>query len=159
MLQILALLPKLAGSLLTGLKFLWGDQSKRDEFRHLEAQARQKAYAAEFSYGAAKRGAFDRFMDGINRIPRPLMAFGVIGLMAWCVFDPDAFRVSMSALEVVPTALWGIFAAIIGFYFGGRWAEKSLNAKIASGAVGNKPAPRQEIAHGADNWKDEFFKN
>ena len=43
-------------------------------------------YGAEFAQ--ARQGGFDRFMDGINRLPRPMLALGTIGLFVSAMTDP-----------------------------------------------------------------------
>ncbi len=57
-------------------------------------------FAAEFA--RAEKGAFDRFMDGLNRVPRPAMALGVIGLLIAAMFDPVWFATRMQGLVLVP---------------------------------------------------------
>lgn len=160
MLNLLGSLPKLAETFLTGFKFLLGDKSKRDEFRHLESKARQEAYGKEFSYAAPGRNWFDSLMDGINRIPRPLMALGSFALLFWCVIDPASFVVSMQALEHVPMPLWGLIGAVTAFYFGGRWADKAATAKLAQMAVsGKRKAATKATASKDENWKEKFFND
>ena len=66
------------------------------------------------------RGGFDRFMDGINRIPRPAMALGTLGLFVAAMFDPEWFISRMAGLAVVPDPLWWLLGAIVSFYFGAR---------------------------------------
>lgn len=70
----------------------------------------------------ARTGTFDRFVDGLNRLPRPLLAFGTFGLFAYAMADPAGFSVRMQGLNYVPEPLWWLLAAIVGFYFGAREA-------------------------------------
>ena len=57
-------------------------------FRENADAGAQRAYgmqaAALHQYGqefwTPRRGAFDRFMDGLNRLPRPALALGTMGL-------------------------------------------------------------------------------
>ncbi len=51
-------------------------QAQRDSEASHAALAQ---FAAEF--GGARQGWFDQFVDGLNRLPRPVMAFGVIGFL------------------------------------------------------------------------------
>ena len=68
----------------------------------------------------ARNGGFDRFMDGINRLPRPLLAFGTLGLFVSAMVDPIWFATRMQGLALVPEPLWWLLGAIVSFYFGAR---------------------------------------
>lgn len=88
----------------------------------------QQAYSAaltehgdEFRIGAA--GPFDRFINGLNRLPRPMLAFGTIGLFVYAMVDPINFAERMVGLNYVPEPLWWLLTAIVGFYFGAREAH------------------------------------
>ena len=48
-----------------------------------------KQLAAEFSY--ARQGWFDRFIDGLNRLPGPMLALSTIGLFVSAMADPVWF--------------------------------------------------------------------
>ena len=50
-------------------------------------------FAAEFY--APQRGYFDRVMDALNRVPRPALALGTLGLFVSAMLDPDWFSVRM----------------------------------------------------------------
>jgi len=66
------------------------------------------------------RGGFDRFMDGINRLPRPMLALGTLGLFISAMLDPIWFATRMQGLALVPEPLWWLLGAIVSFYFGAR---------------------------------------
>lgn len=89
---------------------------------HVKAAALNQ-FAAEFA--VARKGRFDRFMDGLNRLPRPLMAFGTLGLFVSAMVDPIWFASRMQGLALVPDPLWWLLGAIVGFYFGARHQQKS----------------------------------
>ena len=74
-------------------------------------------HAAEFR---ATRSPFDAVIDGLNRLPRPLLAFGTIGLFAMAMVDPLWFAARMQGLALVPEALWWLMGAVVSFYFGAR---------------------------------------
>ncbi|PKP72751.1 MAG: methionine synthase I, partial [Alphaproteobacteria bacterium HGW-Alphaproteobacteria-6] len=100
-------------------------------------QAAQEAYlaalgehGAEFQF--ARDGAFDRFVNGLNRLPRPLLALGTLGLFAYAMADPDGFSRRMIGLDLVPEPLWWLLAAVVGFYFGAREMAKSRGARMAA---------------------------
>lgn len=87
-----------------------------------EAELRAAAlaqFAAEFAQ--PRRGLFDRFIDGLNRMPRPLMAYGTLGLMAAAMVDPVWFASRMQGVALVPEPLWWLMGAIVSFYFGARY--------------------------------------
>jgi len=78
--------------------------------------------ATEFR--VAERGLFDRFIDGLNRLPRPAMALGTLGLMVAAMVDPLWFGERMAGLALVPEPLWWLLGAIVSFYFGARHQAK-----------------------------------
>lgn len=67
-----------------------------------------------------ERGRFDRFMDGLNRLPRPMLALGTFGLFISAMSDPIWFASRMQGLALVPEPLWWLLGAIVSFYFGAR---------------------------------------
>ena len=78
--------------------------------------------AAEF--GGDRRSLFDRVIDGLNRLPRPAMALGTLGLMAAAMVDPLWFGERMAGLALVPEPLWWLLGAVVSFYFGARHQAK-----------------------------------
>jgi len=83
----------------------------------IKQQAMQQ-FAAEFA--VPRRGWFDRLMDGLNRLPRPFLAFGTIGLFIVAMVDPVWFSTRMQGIALVPDPLWWLMGAIVSFYFGAR---------------------------------------
>lgn len=81
-----------------------------------------KQFAAEFAH--PRKGLFDRFIDGINRLPRPLLALGTIGLFISAMSDPVWFSSRMAGIALVPEPLWWLMGAIVSFYFGARHQAK-----------------------------------
>ena len=75
-------------------------------------------FATEFLH--PRRGWFDQFMDGINRVPRPAMALGTLGLFVAAMVDPEWFASRMVGITLVPEPLWWLLGAIVSFYFGAR---------------------------------------
>jgi hypothetical protein len=80
-------------------------------------------FAAEFAQ--ARRGWFDRFMDGLNRLPRPMLALGTLALFVSAMTDPVWFSTRMQGIALVPEPLWWLMGAIVSFYFGARHQIKS----------------------------------
>lgn len=95
-------------------------QAQRD---HQLTSGAQSQFAREFE-SQNRTSWFDRFIDGINRIPRPLMAFGVLGMFVAAMIDPTWFASRMVGIALVPEPLWWLLSAIVAFYFGGRHQAK-----------------------------------
>jgi holin (3TMs family) len=93
-------------------------------------------FASEFTAGGAarRRGWFDRLVDGLNRLPRPMMAFGILGLMVAAMTDPLWFAARMQGVALVPEPLWWLMGVIVSFYFGARQSEKNQNFQQSLGA-------------------------
>jgi len=79
-------------------------------------------HSAEFQI--ERKGGFDRFMDGLNRLPRPLLVLSVFGLFAAAMSDPIWFAERMQGLALVPEPMWWFFGVVVSFYFGGRHQMK-----------------------------------
>lgn len=86
----------------------------------------QRAALAQMAgeFQLANRSAFDRFIDALNRIPRPAMALGTLGLFIAAMVDPVWFGARMAGLALVPEPLWWLLGAIVSFYFGARYQAK-----------------------------------
>ncbi|AHM05202.1 Methionine synthase I, cobalamin-binding protein domain protein [Roseibacterium elongatum DSM 19469] len=87
----------------------------------LTAEARAaalRAASAEFEHAGV--GRFDRAINGLNRLPRPLLALGTMGLFVYAMADPLGFSARMRGLSEVPDPLWWLLGAIVSFYFGAR---------------------------------------
>ena len=109
------------------------------------AQAALSQYAAEFQH--ARRGGFDRFMDGLNRLPRPLMVAATFLLFASAMFDPIWFAERMQGLALVPEPLWWLAGTIVAFYFGGRFQVKAQEfQRSAAGAGAMVPQVLESIS-------------
>lgn len=81
-------------------------------------QQSMQQFAAEFF--VPRKGGFDRLMDRLNRLPRPLLAFGTIGLFVVAMTDPVWFSSRMQGISLVPDPLWWLMGAIVSFYFCAR---------------------------------------
>ena len=87
------------------------------------SRAAMAQFAAEFAI--ERRGWFDRTVDALNRVPRPALALGTLGLFVSAMYDPIWFAERMQGISVVPEPLWWLFGAIVSFYFGARHQTKS----------------------------------
>ena len=102
----------------------------RDE-RAMNEQEYKLAVLKQFSdYTKSDKGSpFQRFVGGLNALPRPFLALGTIGLVGYAMIDAESATQSFAALSNLPTELWGMLAIVVSFYMGGRLQIKSLNAK------------------------------
>jgi hypothetical protein len=91
-------------------------------------QAALAQFGAEFSL--ARQGWFDRMVDAANRLPRPLMALGTLGLMVSAMVDPVWFASRMQGIALVPEPLWWLLGAIVSFYFGARHQAKGQEFQV-----------------------------
>ncbi len=85
-------------------------------------QAALAQFAKEFQ---SPKGRFERVMDGLNRLPRPMLALGTLGLMVSAMVDPLWFAARMQGIALVPEPLWWLLGIVVSFYFGGRAQMKS----------------------------------
>ncbi|NVO55141.1 holin family protein [Rhodobacteraceae bacterium B1Z28] len=79
-------------------------------------------FGAEFQ--VPRKGGFDRFMDGLNRLPRPALALGTLGLFVAAMVDPLWFAARMQGIALVPEPLWWLLGVVVSFYFGARHQAK-----------------------------------
>lgn len=104
-------------------------------------------FAAEFQH--RERGWFDRLMDGMNRVPRPAMALGTLGLFVAAMVDPIWFGARMEGMALVPEPLWWLLGAIVSFYFGARHQIKGQEFRrelAESGAVAARRKKARDAA-------------
>ena len=123
--------------------------------RRMELSA-QAQIAALDEHGAEFRipgdGWFDRAINGLNRLPRPMLAFGTLGLFVFAMVDPPRFAARMVGLNYVPEPLWWLLGAVVSFYFGAREAHYFRTRPVPA------PPPSNAAADIADNpaltdWK------
>lgn len=88
----------------------------------VQGQAMQQ-FGAEFA--VPRQGLFDKVMDGINRLPRPALALGTLGLFVTAMVDPLWFAARMQGIALVPEPLWWLLGVVVSFYFGARHQLKA----------------------------------
>jgi hypothetical protein len=93
---------------------------------------------------------FDRMVNGLNRLPRPLLAFGTLGLFIYAMVDPEAFARRMVGLNAVPEPLWWLLGAIVAFYFGARETHYFRTRGVVSPFAAG-PAPEENAA--LNDWR------
>jgi hypothetical protein len=123
--------PAQMGAAVGGLAEVFvGNRAERDAAEAAQGQAALSQFTAEFQQ--APTGRFDRFMNGLNRLPRPLLVGGTLGLFAYAMIAPDGFARRMDSLALVPEPLWWLLGAIVSFYFGSRELHYARNGVTTS---------------------------
>lgn len=107
-----------------------GDKAAGQAQRHDETMATLGQYAAEFRR-LEQRTWWDALVDGLNRLPRPLLALGTVGLFAHAMADPVGFAIRMEGLNLVPEELWYLLGAFVGFFFGARELSHGRRARVS----------------------------
>lgn len=95
--------------------------TRRMELGYEAYAAALSEHADEFQY--SRDGWFDTFVNGLNRLPRPMLALGTLGLFVYAMVSPAGFSQRMIGLGHVPEPLWWLLGAIVSFYFGAREAH------------------------------------
>jgi Holin of 3TMs, for gene-transfer release len=95
-----------------------GNRAARDAAGHEAFMAALGSFGEEFRHRGA--GRFDGFVNGLNRLPRPLLALGTLGLFVYAMAEPAGFTQRMQGLAHVPDPLWWLLGAVVSFYFGAR---------------------------------------
>jgi hypothetical protein len=104
-------------------------------------------------YGLPSTGWFDRLVNGLNRLPRPLLAFGTLGLFVYAMVDPVRFSARMVGLNAVPEPLWWLLGAVVAFYFGARETYYFRNRQVPV-AVASAGAAAPESGNPAlEDWR------
>ena len=107
------------GNAVTGVAEVFRPNATRKmELGHEAFVASVAQHGTEFTFGGNL--LFDRFINGLNRLPRPMLALGTLGLFIYAMIDPISFAVRMEGLAYVPEPLWWLLGAIVSFYFGAR---------------------------------------
>lgn len=95
-----------------------GNQAERDAADLERATRTLEQFKGEFEQ--TPDGFFDRFVNAMNRVPRPLLSLGIIGLFIYAMIEPAGFSERMEGLALVPEPLWWLMGAVVSFYFGAR---------------------------------------
>ncbi|MEJ6709734.1 MAG: holin family protein [Amylibacter sp.] len=94
------------------------NKTENAKFEHLEHSAALDQFSEEFR--RSRGNWFNNLIDGLIRLPRPILTLGTVGLFVFSMVDPTGFSKRMIALDTVPCELWWLLAAIVSFYFGAR---------------------------------------
>ena len=87
-----------------------------------------------------RRAAYDRLVDAMNRLPRPLMVMGSLALLGSALFAPGWFEGRMEALSDMPEALWWVIGAVLSLHFGARYQDRSQEFQREVAATVSRPA-------------------
>lgn len=117
------------------------NREKQEQRKHTEKvidseidKAALQQFATEFG-NTGKRTWFDSLVDGLNRLPRPLLTFGVLFFFVLAPIDPTRFLEIATAYEAMPDGYWTLLTVIVGFYFGGRMQLKSQDMAVKGNAL------------------------
>ena len=91
-------------------------------------------FATEFQ-PRAKSTWWDSFIDGLNRLPRPLITLSVGAFFVLAPLDPLRFAQVARAYELMPDGFWALLSIIVAFYFGGRMRLKRQDMAVKGGAL------------------------
>ncbi len=142
------------GNAATGLAEVFTpNATKRMEGDQAAYIAAVTAQSAEFT--SERDGWFGGFVNGLNRLPRPMLALGTLGLFVYAMADPAGFATRMQGLAFVPEPLWWLLGAIVSFYFGAREAHyfRAQNAGVAVAAAVPASAPLEDGNAALDDWR------
>ena len=89
---------------------------------HDRETATLQQFAAEFAQ--PRKGWFERFIDGLNRVPRPAMALGVLGLFVAAMFDPIWFASRMQGSHWCQSRCGGFWGRLSAFTLGQGISKK-----------------------------------
>lgn len=131
--------------------------TRRMELSHDAYIAALGAAGAEFAQ--PRVGWFDGFVNGLNRLPRPMLALGTLGLFVYAMAEPVGFALRMNGLAAVPEPLWWLLGAVVSFYFGAREAHylrlrapgaRTAQAGAAPATVGGRVGENPAL----DDWRN-----
>ena len=113
-----------------------------------EGNALSSAYAQFAAEFRKNRTWWDSAVDGLNRLPRPIIVAGVIYYFYLAIAQPVQFHAINLALSSIPDPMWYISSGVIGFYFSMRSVEKvkfnSSQFKLVQEAIKSQQAPKPE---------------
>ncbi len=122
-----------------------GNEAERDAAAAQVLAGAMSQFSAEFAHPGG--GRFDSFVNGLNRLPRPMLALSTLGLFVYAMAAPAGFSVRMQGLALVPEPLWWLLGAVVSFYFGARELHhqrlRSLQSalpRLVASAAGATPA-------------------
>ena len=113
-------------------------EARRGHAERLALSAQDLASLEQFAAGfqpRTNRTWWDSFIDGLNRVPRPLITLGVLAFFVLAPIDPLRFAQIARAYELMPDGFWALLSIIVAFYFGGRMQLKRQDMAVKGGAL------------------------
>ncbi|MEM6635273.1 MAG: 3TM-type holin [Pseudomonadota bacterium] len=134
-----------AGAAIEGVAGAFRPNAEADAQRQA---AYQQAALAQLTaeYAVVRPGVLNRLVDFLNRLPRPMLALGTLGLFVFAMAWPEEFALRMAALDHVPDQLWWLLGAIVSFYFGAREAHYFRKSRSAGPTASRKASRRPDKA-------------
>lgn len=114
------------------------NKGQRNHDRHMADIDRDMASLGQFStefHARENRTWWDSFVDGLNRLPRPLLTIAILSFFILAPLDPPRFIEIAKAYELMPPGYWALLSVIIGFYFGGRMQLKAQDFNVKKDAL------------------------
>jgi hypothetical protein len=112
--------------------------AERDHVERLALSEQDMAalqqFAAEF-HARANRTWWDSLVDGLNRLPRPLITLGILAFFVLAPLEPVRFLEVARVYQIMPDGFWALLSVIIAFYFGGRMQLKRQDLAVRGGAL------------------------
>ena len=94
----------------------------------IDVESARAQFAAEFGHG---KTWWDSLIDGINRLPRPGFAIGVMVYIYLSFGNPEVFATINVGLATIPEFMQWVILSVIGFYFTLRSGEKFRTMKAS----------------------------
>lgn len=86
----------------------------------------------------APQGLFDRFVNGINRLGRPLLLIGVVLFFMWGIMDPTGFVLVMKAFGETPEWITTAVLLVISIFGTGRIVQDFKKRQTVKTTVESK---------------------
>jgi hypothetical protein len=91
-------------------------------------------FAAEF-HARERRTWWDSLVDGLNRLPRPLITLGILAFFVLAPLEPVRFLEVAKVYQIMPDGFWALLSVVVAFYFGGRMQLKRQDMAVKDGAL------------------------
>lgn len=140
---------------------IFGSKQERDKHDYELDRGAMEQFSAEFMANRQNRTWWDSLIDGVNRLPRPML----ISMMVYYFFlswdDPAEFAKINAGLATVPESMWIILGSIITFLFGARelfHGRKKGEFKEAAKAAAEMLKMREESEPREINMQEKYGK-
>lgn len=111
----------------------------------------------------APQSLYDRIINGINRLGRPLLLIAVFSFFVWSIYDPSYFATVMKALGEAPEYVQQIILLVVTIFGTGRIigdVKKKTTLKQSSKKQEiSEPAHKPTLSEMAHNKDKGIFEN